>query len=681
MVFLFWGNLLLPMLVGISCWMTTRNVGLMLTCEYLFLTTTLPGVVARLIHRQAFMRCTVLTHTQNKQKQTNKHSHIRYSDGDREVMQLRDLNKLRVAGTIKPVGSLVSSREELLELLAEQMRNPPGLLDSELATVETEKVADERDNQDEVVCSICGSGDDAHLLLLCDGCDAGYHTCCLNPPLAKIPRGAWFCPKCEVLRKALGKKRKSNSLGNISPGTPSPTKPRPKTRRKPNKPATSTKPVPPPLWKLSKARDAFGPGALPIRYAPVESSFATDNTEAMVGVLYVHRRLIACYCATCDAAAEALAIEDVDRPIVSAQAAGGSDAGATSSKAIVLSDDKESLTPPHSASPPAIVPSTSIRLFTPEAWLYHCGARGVPSAQNTSDFIEVLLQDEGECEEEQKQEEQDVQVRIVDVNCDHAPPPTSNHGSEVEIIDLVSDESGGGGGGGEVEDDEDGDDKEQDEEEEHHTNKPMSRNLRSKPCWEATTYYAAFGGRLGERPSHERLSMDIATKSRRAGVQRWMRRVNGEADMLTSANPPAPPMAPCGLCAFGVHIPTHATEVNPKHQAARDAKGKAKEHGAAVASIPSSPSPPSKPACLDPLAFRMCATCGVAFHACCARALRVSLGDSPLAAEASPLRCGGCCARHECSVVLRDCAMGYLKRNAADGTRRRRRRSVRLSDV
>ena len=120
-VFLFWGNLLLPILVGISCWMTTRNVGLTLTCRYLFLTTTLPGVVARLIHRQAFMRCTVLTHTQNKQKQTNKHSHIRYSDGDREVMQLRDLNKLRVAGTIKPVGSLVSSREELLELLAEQM--------------------------------------------------------------------------------------------------------------------------------------------------------------------------------------------------------------------------------------------------------------------------------------------------------------------------------------------------------------------------------------------------------------------------------------------------------------------------------------------------------------------------------------------------------------------------------
>jgi hypothetical protein len=31
-------------------------------------------------------------------------------------------------------------------------------------------------------------------MLLCDGCDAGYHTRCLS--LSKVPRGEWFCPTC-----------------------------------------------------------------------------------------------------------------------------------------------------------------------------------------------------------------------------------------------------------------------------------------------------------------------------------------------------------------------------------------------------------------------------------------------------------------------------------------------------
>ena len=34
-------------------------------------------------------------------------------------------------------------------------------------------------------------------ILLCDKCDAGYHTACLRPPLMIIPDGDWFCPPCE----------------------------------------------------------------------------------------------------------------------------------------------------------------------------------------------------------------------------------------------------------------------------------------------------------------------------------------------------------------------------------------------------------------------------------------------------------------------------------------------------
>jgi len=47
-------------------------------------------------------------------------------------------------------------------------------------------------------CRICGSGDNAHLLLLCDGnhCDQPHHTYCVG--LSEVPEGNWFCPKCWV---------------------------------------------------------------------------------------------------------------------------------------------------------------------------------------------------------------------------------------------------------------------------------------------------------------------------------------------------------------------------------------------------------------------------------------------------------------------------------------------------
>lgn len=33
-------------------------------------------------------------------------------------------------------------------------------------------------------------------MLLCDGCDVGYHIHCLAPPLEDIPDGDWFCHAC-----------------------------------------------------------------------------------------------------------------------------------------------------------------------------------------------------------------------------------------------------------------------------------------------------------------------------------------------------------------------------------------------------------------------------------------------------------------------------------------------------
>ncbi|WVZ77525.1 hypothetical protein U9M48_025383 [Paspalum notatum var. saurae] len=46
------------------------------------------------------------------------------------------------------------------------------------------------------VCKVCGIDKDDESVLLCDNCDSEYHTYCLNPPLARIPLGNWYCPSC-----------------------------------------------------------------------------------------------------------------------------------------------------------------------------------------------------------------------------------------------------------------------------------------------------------------------------------------------------------------------------------------------------------------------------------------------------------------------------------------------------
>lgn len=49
---------------------------------------------------------------------------------------------------------------------------------------------------DDGVCKVCGVDKDDDNVLLCDSCDSEYHTYCLDPPLARIPEGNWYCPSC-----------------------------------------------------------------------------------------------------------------------------------------------------------------------------------------------------------------------------------------------------------------------------------------------------------------------------------------------------------------------------------------------------------------------------------------------------------------------------------------------------
>ncbi|KAI0861020.1 hypothetical protein F4860DRAFT_185234 [Xylaria cubensis] len=54
---------------------------------------------------------------------------------------------------------------------------------------------DENPEEEEVrPCPICNNADHEDVLLLCDSCDAPYHTYCVG--LDTVPRGHWFCLEC-----------------------------------------------------------------------------------------------------------------------------------------------------------------------------------------------------------------------------------------------------------------------------------------------------------------------------------------------------------------------------------------------------------------------------------------------------------------------------------------------------
>ena len=54
------------------------------------------------------------------------------------------------------------------------------------------------DDSDSQPCPVCGEDDNEDVVLLCDGCDVGYHTYCVG--LDSVPVGHWFCESCATQR-------------------------------------------------------------------------------------------------------------------------------------------------------------------------------------------------------------------------------------------------------------------------------------------------------------------------------------------------------------------------------------------------------------------------------------------------------------------------------------------------
>ena len=54
-----------------------------------------------------------------------------------------------------------------------------------------------------VRCESCGSGRRPRQLLLCERCNLGWHTHCLVPALARVPKEDWYCDMCEAIVASL----------------------------------------------------------------------------------------------------------------------------------------------------------------------------------------------------------------------------------------------------------------------------------------------------------------------------------------------------------------------------------------------------------------------------------------------------------------------------------------------
>lgn len=52
------------------------------------------------------------------------------------------------------------------------------------------------DDVDLTHCEVCSHTDREDQMLLCDGCNRGYHMDCLSPPLTEIPESSWYCDYC-----------------------------------------------------------------------------------------------------------------------------------------------------------------------------------------------------------------------------------------------------------------------------------------------------------------------------------------------------------------------------------------------------------------------------------------------------------------------------------------------------
>ncbi|CAG0901953.1 unnamed protein product [Darwinula stevensoni] len=69
-----------------------------------------------------------------------------------------------------------------------------------------EEKSDEQDDSKEehIELEVCGKCSEPGELLMCDNCPGMYHLGCVKPPLSRVPRGKWYCHKCQGRSRSSG---------------------------------------------------------------------------------------------------------------------------------------------------------------------------------------------------------------------------------------------------------------------------------------------------------------------------------------------------------------------------------------------------------------------------------------------------------------------------------------------
>jgi hypothetical protein len=86
----------------------------------------------------------------------------------------------------------------------------------------------EEEQEDTRPCPVCNSAEREEVLLLCDSCDAAYHTFCLGLP--GIPQGNWYCIECQDLFRQPEEEAREDDDVQIVPPPPAP-RPQPREGR------------------------------------------------------------------------------------------------------------------------------------------------------------------------------------------------------------------------------------------------------------------------------------------------------------------------------------------------------------------------------------------------------------------------------------------------------------------
>ena len=101
----------------------------------------------------------------------------------REILRVKEVRPTGVLFLQGKCGSTIAVRAE--HCAPCHLANIDGTLDFTL-----------RSTPENLACQICQFPDQEASMLLCDGCESGYHMHCLTPQLTSIPIGKWACPQC-----------------------------------------------------------------------------------------------------------------------------------------------------------------------------------------------------------------------------------------------------------------------------------------------------------------------------------------------------------------------------------------------------------------------------------------------------------------------------------------------------